>query len=65
MMIPLVGFVVSLSVVFTVSTFAIGRLEKAKVELNELRAWKDEQQRRHAAAQIDSAWRGNKQMVMY
>lgn len=63
-MIPVLGFVVSLPVVFAVSTFVIGKLEKRMTELNELRAWKYEQQLRHAAAQNDRAWRGNKQMVM-
>jgi hypothetical protein len=64
-MIPFLGFVGCLLVVFTLSTFVIGKLERAKTELNELRAWKDDQQRLLAAAQSDRAWRGNKRMVMY
>lgn len=63
-MIPAFGFVVSLLVVFALSTYVIGKVEERKAELNELRAWKTEQQRRAAAAQRDRAWRGNKQMVM-
>jgi hypothetical protein len=63
-MIPVLGFVVSLPVVFAISTFVIGKVEKSRAELNELRAWKTEQQRRVAAAQRDRAWRANKQMVM-
>jgi hypothetical protein len=63
-MIPIFGFVVSLLVVFALSTYALGKLEKRKAELNELRAWKYEQQRQLAAAKSDRSWRGNKQMVM-
>lgn len=65
MMIPFLGFVVSLLLVFGVSMFVIGKVQRTKAELNELRAWRLEQQRRLAAAQSDRAWRGNKQMVMY
>lgn len=63
-MVPFFGFVVSLLVVFALSTYVIGKVEKRMAELNELRAWKYEQQLRSAAAQRDRAWRGNKQMVM-
>jgi uncharacterized membrane protein (DUF106 family) len=71
MMILLLGFIVCLLVVFVASTLVIERVAKAKAELNELRAWKHEQQRireemrRISEAQSDYAWRRNKQMVMY
>jgi hypothetical protein len=65
MMIPILGFIVSLLFVFSVSMLVIAKVQKTKAELSELRAWRLEHQRRLAAAQSDRAWRGNKQMVMY
>jgi hypothetical protein len=64
MMIHSFAFLASLPMVFALSTFVLGKREKRKAELKELRAWKYEQQRRQAATQSDRAWRDNKQIVM-